>query len=107
MGGTAIDDALRKAQALRPGGEDRPFVVIGVNHDPLEKLRAMEADGTVTWPNLSDPANKLAAEYRVGSWPLVYVLDGDRKIHYSGTPGSFAEATVDALLAPPKPAAGE
>ena len=28
MGGTAIDDALRKALALRPGGEERPFVVI-------------------------------------------------------------------------------
>ena len=28
MGGTAIDDALRKALALRPGGEDRPFMVI-------------------------------------------------------------------------------
>ncbi len=28
IGGTAIDDALRKALALRPGGDDRPFVVI-------------------------------------------------------------------------------
>jgi len=28
MGGTAIDDALRKALALRPGQGDRPFVVI-------------------------------------------------------------------------------
>ncbi len=28
IGGTAIDDALRKALALRPGGNDRPFVVI-------------------------------------------------------------------------------
>lgn len=28
MGGTAIDDALRKALALRPGQDDRPFVVI-------------------------------------------------------------------------------
>jgi Ca-activated chloride channel homolog len=28
IGGTAIDDALRKALALRPSGEDRPFVVI-------------------------------------------------------------------------------
>ena len=28
IGATAIDDALRKALALRPGGEDRPFVVI-------------------------------------------------------------------------------
>ena len=28
IGGTAIDDALRKALALRPGRDDRPFVVI-------------------------------------------------------------------------------
>ncbi|MCX6921612.1 MAG: VIT domain-containing protein [Verrucomicrobia bacterium] len=28
IGGTAIDDALRKALALRPGGENHPFVVI-------------------------------------------------------------------------------
>ncbi len=28
IGGTAIDDALRKALASRPGGEDRPFVVV-------------------------------------------------------------------------------
>jgi Ca-activated chloride channel homolog len=28
MGATAIDDALRKALALRPGQDDRPFVVI-------------------------------------------------------------------------------
>jgi Ca-activated chloride channel family protein len=28
IGGTAIDDALRKALALRPGHDDRPFVVI-------------------------------------------------------------------------------
>ena len=84
--------------------QGRPFVVIGVNHDPLEKLRSLEADGIVTWPNFSDPANKLAAEYRVGSWPLVYVLDGERKIHYSGAQGSFAELTAEALLAGPTPA---
>jgi hypothetical protein len=42
----------------------------------------------------------------VASWPLVYVLDGERKIHYAGTPGSFAELTTDALLAEIKPASG-
>lgn len=87
--------------------QGQPFVVIGVNCDPLEKLRAMEADGSVTWRNLSDPANQLAAEYRVGSWPLVYVLDGERKIHYSGAPGSFAELTAEALLGEIKPAVRE
>lgn len=81
----------------------RQFVVIGVNNDPAEKLRALQADGTVPWTNLSDPDNKLANEYRVGVWPLVYVLDGERKIHYAGAPGSFAELTAEALL----PAAAE
>ena len=85
----------------------RPFVVIGVNHDPAEKLRAMQADGTVTWPNFSDPENKLSGEYRVGSWPLVYVLDGERKIHYAGAPGSFVELTAEALIAEIKPTANQ
>ena len=85
----------------------RPFVVIGVNQDPKEKLRDLEADGTIPWINFSDPANKLAAEYRVGARPLVYVLDGERKIHYAGAPGSFAELTVEALLSEMKPSAKE
>lgn len=78
--------------------KDRPFVLIGVNNDPVEKLRAMQADGTVKWLNFSDPENKLSAEYRIGSWPLAYVLDGERKIHYAGAPGSFVELTADALM---------
>lgn len=81
----------------------RPFVIIGVNNDPVEKLRSMQADGTVTWTNFPDPENKLAAEYRVGSWPLVYVLDHERKIHYAGAPGSFVELTAEALIGEIKP----
>lgn len=107
---STIQDADRVVQIttqLTKKFQGRPLVVIGVNNDPLEKLRAMEADVTVTWPNLSDPANNLAAQYRVGVWPLVYVLDGDRKIHYSGAPGSFAELTAEALLAEAKPATSE
>ncbi len=84
----------------------RPLAIVGVNHDPLEKLRNFEADGTVSWSNFSDPENKLSADYRVGSWPLVYVLDGERKIHYAGAPGSFVELTVEGLLSQKKPAAG-
>ncbi|MES2997509.1 MAG: TlpA disulfide reductase family protein [Verrucomicrobiota bacterium] len=77
----------------------KPFVVIGVNRDPVAKLRALEADGTVTWKNFADPDGKIATQFRVGSWPLAIVLDGTRKIQYSGPPGSFAELTAEALLA--------
>jgi peroxiredoxin len=86
---------------------NQPLVVMGVNNDTLEKLRSLQADGTVPWTNFSDPENRLAKEYRVGSWPRVYVLDGERKIHYSGAPGSFANLTVEALLAEIKPSKTE
>lgn len=83
--------------------QGKAVVVLGVNHDPLEKLRSLEADGTVAWKNFSDPENKLATEFRVNSWPTVFVLDGQRKIHYVGTQGTFAELTAEALLSEAKP----
>lgn len=83
--------------------QGKAVVMLGVNHDPLEKLRSLEADGTVVWKNFSDPENKLATEFRVNSWPTVFVLDGQRKIHYVGTQGTFAELTAEALLSEAKP----
>lgn len=77
---------------------DRPVTILGVNHDPLPRLRELEGEGIVPWRNFSDTSNQLANAYRVGSWPLVYVLDGERRIQYSGNPGSFADLTVEALL---------
>jgi peroxiredoxin len=78
--------------------KNKPFAIMGVNNDTTEKLRALQADGTVPWTNFSDPENHLASTYRVGNRPLVYVLDGERKIHYAGPPGSFVELTAAALL---------
>ncbi len=103
-----VTDAKRLVEittALEAKFKGKPFVVLGVNNDPLEKLRILQSDGTVPWPNFSDPDNKLAQQYRVGSFPLVYVLDGERKIHYSGAPGSFVELTAEALISEIKPAA--
>jgi peroxiredoxin len=80
----------------------RPFTVIGVNHDPLAKLRSLEADQITNWKNFSDPEMKLAREYRINNLPQVLILDGERKIHYSGAPGSFAEITAEALLSEAK-----
>lgn len=96
-----VPDAKRVVEitnAMEAKFKGRPLAIIGVNNDTVEKLRALQADGTVPWTNFSDPEDKLAREYRVGSRPLVYVLDGERKIHYAGAPGSFAELTAEALL---------
>lgn len=76
----------------------KAVVLLGVNHDATATLRELQKSGTVTWPNFSDPKNELAKVYRVGGFPLVYVLDREGKIRFSGAPGSFIELTVDALL---------
>ena len=85
----------------------KPFVLLGVNNDTIEKLRVLEGNDTVTLKSLSDPTNQLANTYRVGMRPLVYVLDGERKVHYTGAPGSFAELTAEALLSTQKPSSGK
>jgi peroxiredoxin len=98
---STMDEAervIRITNEARRRFEGRPFTVLGVNLDPLEKLRLLEAEGTVTWRNFSDPGNRLTKDYRVKSLPLVYVLDGERRIHYAGAPGSFADLTIEALL---------
>jgi peroxiredoxin len=82
--------------------KDRPFTVIGVNSDPLAKLRTLEADQVTNWKNFSDPEMKLAREYRINTLPQVLILDGERKIQYFGDPGSFAEITAEALLSEAK-----
>ncbi len=86
--------ALRRDERFK----DKPFEVVGVNSDPRSRLREMQAEGQVDWPNFSDPANDLGKVYRVGNWPLAYVLGPDRKIHYIGAVGTFAEVTADAVL---------
>ncbi len=99
--GSNIPDADRTVEIANEMAEKfrgRPFALVGVNHDPVPQLRALQENGTVDWPNFSDPENKLAREYRVGSWPLAYVLDHELKIHYAGAVGSFAELTAEALL---------
>ncbi len=101
-----VPDAHRVVEittAMEKKFQGRPLAIIGVNNDPVDKLRTLQADGTVPWSNFSDPENQLAKEYRVGTWPLVYVLDGERKIHYAGAPGSFADLTAEALLSEAKP----
>lgn len=86
------------AKGLEKKYAGKPFAVVGVNNDTLDALRAMQADGRVTWKNFTDPENKLAQDYRVGARPLAYVLDGERKIRFVGTPGSFVELTVEAVM---------
>jgi len=97
---------LEMATAMGKKFADKPFAVIGVNNDTTDNLREWQKKpDLVTFVNFSDPQNHLAQEYRIGTWPLAYVLDRERKIQYAGPPGSFVDITASALLDDSKPAA--
>ena len=94
------DAVIEMVRAIRADERfaGKKFEVVGVNSDSKVALRDMQQKKGVDWPNFSDPENKLGQEYRVGSWPLAYVLDGERKIHYFGPMGPFAELTAAAVI---------
>lgn len=98
---------LEMANTWNAKFRDKPFALVGVNNDNEETLRELVKQGDLQWPNFHDPDNSLAAEYRVGTRPLAYVLDADRKIHFAGAPGSFVELTAEALFETVKPSAGQ
>ena len=92
------EQLVEMTRKMRERFAGKPVEIVGVNRDPRATLRAMQASGEIAWPNFSDPDGKLTGEYRVGVWPLAYVLDGERKIGYAGPMGSFVELTASALL---------
>ena len=94
----STEQLMEMARLMRERFAGKPFEVVGVNRDPQATLAQMRASGQLAWPNFSDPENKLGAQYRVAAWPLAYVLDGNRQVHYVGGVGSFVELTAAALL---------
>jgi peroxiredoxin len=78
--------------------EGKPVSIIGVTPEAFDRIRALQADGSIKWNNIIDPDEKLSGEYRIASRPALLVIGADGKIEYTGLPGSFVELTVDALL---------
>jgi peroxiredoxin len=79
---------------------DGKVVIVGVNNDAVENLRTFQREDAdlLDFPNFSDPRGELATVYRVGAWPLAYVIDANGAIAYSGIPGAFMQAAVKGLL---------
>lgn len=82
---------------------DKPVAILGVTPEALDRIRELQAEGAIKWNNLIDPADKLARDYRIAARPAAFVIDPAGKIEYTGLPGSFAELTVDAILAGDSP----
>lgn len=80
----------------------KPFALVGVNCERPERLRALVENKTVTWPSIPDGANgPIAKEWRVDSFPTIFVLDGKGVIRrrFSGDPGTELRRSIESLLA--------
>lgn len=97
-GAAGNEDLLNYVKGLREKYAAKGVVILGVNCDASEVLRDTVREKSIEWPNFADAAGTLANLYRVGVWPSAYVLDGERKICFSGQMGAFVDLTVDALL---------
>lgn len=82
---------------------NHPVSIIGITHEPLQRIRELQADGSIEWNNLIDPKQEIPKLYRVQNLPAVYVLNQKNEIAYTGSPGSFVELTIDAMLSNEKP----
>ena len=75
--------------------EGRPFALIGVNSDDLDRARAAVKQHNLNWRNFQNrpagAATKISDDWLLNTWPTIVVLDGEMKVRYRG--GDCDEAT--------------
>ena len=82
--------------------KDAPFALIGVNSDPIEKVKSALERENITWRSFwdgGDTQGPIATKWNVRGWPTIYVLDHTGKIRYKGVRGEAMDVAVDTLLA--------
>ena len=81
--------------------EDKPFALLGVNSDPLKKVKAAMKRENLTWRSWwdgGDTQGPIATAWNVSGWPTIYVLDHRGVIRYKNVRGEAMDKAVDTLL---------
>ena len=77
-----------------------PFALLGINTDGLERLQELIEKQTVTWQNWHDgQRGPITEQYRVESFPTLFVLDHDGIIRYRDVRGDQLAKAVKELVA--------
>ena len=85
--------------------EGKPFVILGVNSDPKDRLKRTIAKEKMTWRSWWDggkTGGPIAKQWNVSGWPTLYLIDhkGVIRQKWVGSPGdAIMDREVDALLA--------
>ena len=80
---------------------DEPFVLIGVNSDPEDRLRGVLKSEKITWRSFWDGGQRggpIATAWGVNAWPTVYVIDEQGVIRFEKVRGDALDEAVDELL---------
>ena len=81
---------------------DKPFALIGVNSDGLERARKAVTENELSWrsfqnePEGSETA--ISTTWVVQGWPTVVILDAEQRIHYRGHDGDAATKVAKRLV---------
>ena len=72
--------------------EGRPFVILGVNSDPKERVKQAIKKENLTWRSWWDGGNTsgpIATQWNVEGWPTLYLIDhaGVIRQKWVGSPG--------------------
>jgi len=82
--------------------KDEPFALLGVNSDPIERVREAKERENMSWRSWWDGGNTqgpIATRWGVRSWPTIYVLDHKGVVRYQGVRNEEMDQTVKGLLA--------
>jgi hypothetical protein len=80
--------------------ESKPFALLGVNTDGNpQQVKAANQQQQITWRSWFDgQGGPICRQYRVQSFPTIYVLDQYGVIRYKSVRGSDMDKAVDTLL---------
>ena len=83
--------------------QGKPFALVGVNSDGLERARSAVEDNGLNWRSFQNEPQgaerAISDHWRVRGWPTIVVLDESFTIRYRGHDGTAATAVAKELLA--------
>jgi len=74
--------------------------MLGVDRDPVERLKSITTNGTVLWRCFSDAEGSIAQSWHVRGYPTIYILDanGIIRLKNENSDASMIEPMIDSLL---------
>jgi peroxiredoxin len=82
--------------------KDRPFVLLGINSDKKERVKATVEKENITWRSWWDGGSTggpIASAWGVRGWPTIFVLDHKGVIRFKNVRGHKMDEAVEELLA--------